>query len=217
MTPDESDRIQDRRGKLFVISAPSGAGKTTLVHRLMQLHPQMRFSISYTTRRQRHNETDGIDYFFVSKKRFDEMVSAGDLLEHAEVFGNRYGTGRRQVDRLLAQGFDVLLEIDWQGARQVRANMPDCCSIFLLPPSIEELERRLRGRSTDEERVIRHRLTEALGDMSHWGEFDHVVINDVLDEAVETLRAIVEGKPAGTDTADPTVGARVRSALAGKA
>lgn len=208
--------MSDRRGKLFVISAPSGAGKTTLVHRLMQSHPRMRFSISYTTRRQRHNETDGIDYFFVTQKRFDEMVSAGDFLEHAEVFGNRYGTGRHQVAQLLDQGFDVLLEIDWQGAQQVRANMPDCCSIFLLPPSIEELERRLRGRSTDDEQVIRHRLGEALGDMAHWDEFDHVVINDVLDEAVRALRAIVEGRPAGSNTADPMVRARVRSALADK-
>ncbi len=174
----------------------------------------MRFSVSYTTRQQRRNETDGADYFFITERRFDEMISAGDFLEYAEVFGNHYGTGRQQVEELLDQGFHVLLEIDWQGARQVRANMPECCSIFVLPPSIEELERRLRGRSTDDERVIRRRLGEAIGDMSHWDEFDHVVINDALDDSVEALRAIAAGTAAGTETKDPAVRERVRSALA---
>ena len=206
--------MNSRRGRLYVISAPSGAGKTTLVHRLMAAHPGMRFSISYTTRRKRRGEVEGQDYFFVTKARFDEMIKAEEFLEYARVFGNWYGTGRGQVEALLDTGFDVLLEIDWQGAQQVRVNMPDCCSIFVLPPSVAELERRLRGRSTDPEEVIQRRLGEALGDISHWQEFDHVIINDDLDQSVAALRALAAGQTATTDSQDPEVRRRVQAVLA---
>lgn len=183
-----------RRGSLLVISAPSGAGKTTLVRRLMDRQQALHFSISHTTRPKRRGEQHGKDYFFVDDEEFESIRARDGFLEHAEVFGNRYGTSREQVDQLLADGSDVLLEIDWQGAQQVRANLPECISIFILPPSLEELEARLRGRSTDSEAVIRRRLGEAIGDISHWREFDHVIINDDLDEAVEELLAVVRGE-----------------------
>jgi guanylate kinase len=160
----------------------------------MERQPTLHFSISHTTRPKRRGETHGHDYFFVDDKEFESIRARGGFLEHAEVFGNRYGTGREQVEQLLADGRDVLLEIDWQGAQQVRANLPECVSIFILPPSMDELEARLRGRSTDSEEVIRRRLAEAIGDISHWREFDHVIINDDLDEAVEELLAIVRGQ-----------------------
>jgi len=183
-----------RRGDLLVISAPSGAGKTTLVRHLMEHQPSLYFSISHTTRPMRRGERHGHDYFFVDDDEFETIRRRGGFLEHAEVFGNRYGTSREQVEQLLADGKDVLLEIDWQGAQQVRASLPDCVSIFVLPPSLEELEARLRGRSTDSEEVIQRRLGEAIGDISHWREFDHVIINDDLDDAVEELVAVVRGQ-----------------------
>ena len=206
--------MNSQPGRLFVISAPSGAGKTTLGHRLMAMPPDMRFSVSYTTRKKRTGEVDGEDYFFVTETRFREMIKAGEFLEYANVFGNWYGTGRGQVEALLDAGLDVLLEIDWQGARQVRTNMPDCCSIFVLPPSVAELERRLRGRSTDSEAVVRRRLGEAFGDMSHWQEFDHVIINDDLEQSVAALQALVAGQTAATDSRDPEVRRRVQAMLA---
>jgi len=181
------------RGRLFVIAAPSGAGKTSLVRALMEREPGLRFSISFTTRRQRPNEVHGKDYFFVAKEEFERMVAAGAFLEHARVFDNSYGTARKQVADSLAAGQDLILEIDWQGAAQIRAAMPDCISIFILPPSRAELERRLRGRGTDAEDVIRRRLSDAAADMTHWREFDYVVVNDDFDSVVEELRAIVAG------------------------
>jgi len=181
------------RGRLFVIAAPSGAGKTSLVRALMEREPGLRFSISFTTRRQRPNEVHGKDYFFVAKEEFERMVAAGAFLEHARVFDNSYGTARKQVEDSLAAGQDLILEIDWQGAAQIRAAMPDCISIFILPPSRAELERRLRGRGTDAEDVIRRRLSDAAADMTHWREFDYVVVNDDFDSVVEELRAIVAG------------------------
>lgn len=201
------------RGRLFVFSAPSGAGKTTLVRRIMQQRPELRFSISYTTRPRRSGEKDGRDYHFLDRDQFEAMRDAGEFLEHAEVFGNYYGTGRRQVEDLCAAGHNVLLEIDWQGARQVRNNQPDCCSVFILPPSVEELERRLRGRETDAAQVIARRLGEAVEDMAHWSEFDHVVINDRLEDATAAVLAIVAGEAAGTSTRDPEVRARVAALL----
>ena len=182
------------RGRLFVIAAPSGAGKTSLVHALMEREPGLRFSISYTTRRQRPNETHGRDYFFVDRDEFERMVAAGGFLEHAQVFDNSYGTSRRQVEESLASGQDLILEIDWQGAAQVRRAMPECISIFILPPSRAELERRLRGRGTDSEDVIRRRLRDAASDMTHWREFDHVVVNDDFGQALTQLQAIVAGR-----------------------
>jgi len=205
----------DSRGQLFVFSAPSGAGKTTLVRQVMRERPELTFSVSYTTRPRREGEKHGHDYFFLSRDDFETMRDDGEFLEHADVFGNYYGTGRQQVDRMRDDGRDVLLEIDWQGARQVRDNEPDCRSIFILPPSVEELERRLRGRQTDSEEVIQRRLGEAVDDMTHWEEFDHVVINDELDIAAGQLLAAMAGISAATSTQDPGVRRRVEALLGG--
>jgi guanylate kinase len=183
-----------RRGRLFVIAAPSGAGKTSLVRALMEREPGLRFSISYTTRAQRPNEVHGRDYFFVSREEFDRMVAAGEFLEHATVFDNSYGTARAQVQESLAAGQDLILEIDWQGARQIREALPECRTIFILPPSRPELERRLRGRGTDSEEVIQRRLRDAASDMGHWREFEYVVVNDAFDQALAELQAIVDGR-----------------------
>jgi guanylate kinase len=185
--------VSDPQAKLFVIAAPSGAGKTTLVHAVVAKHPELRFSISYTTRPQRRNEADGVDYMFVDASEFAALRDAGELLEYAEVFDNQYGTSRAQVEEHLRQGHHVVLEIDWQGARQVRESMPECITIFILPPSHEELVRRLRDRRTDSDEVIARRLRDAVSDMSHWGEFDYVVINDDLDNAVADLEDILAG------------------------
>jgi len=180
-----------RRGQLFVIAAPSGAGKTSLVRALMQREPGLRFSISYTTRPQRPAEVHGRDYFFVTQPEFEGMVTAGAFLEHARVFDNYYGTARRQVEDSLAAGQDLILEIDWQGAAQIRRAMPECHTVFILPPSRAELERRLRGRGTDSEEVIQRRLRDTAGDMGHWDEFDYVVVNDDFERALGDLQAIV--------------------------
>ena len=196
-----------RRGRLFVIAAPSGAGKTSLVRALMEREPGLRFSISYTTRKQRPNETHGRDYHYVSKDDFERMVAAGAFLEHARVFDNDYGTARQQVEESLAAGQDLILEIDWQGAGQIRAALPECRTVFILPPSRAELERRLRGRGTDAEEVIRRRLDDAAADMTHWREFDYVVVNDDFDEALQALQEIVEGR-------DPPHARRERAGLA---
>jgi guanylate kinase len=182
-----------RSAKLFVIAAPSGAGKTTLVKALVARNPSLTFSVSYTTREKRNTEEEGKDYFFVSEEQFLELERQGELLESARVFDNRYGTGRAQVESRLADGRDVILEIDWQGARQVRQSKPDCESIFILPPSLAELERRLRDRRTDSEAVIERRLKDAISDISHWNEFDYVIINDDLRKAVLELAAIITG------------------------
>jgi guanylate kinase len=182
-----------RSAKLFVIAAPSGAGKTTLVKALVERNPSLTFSVSYTTREKRNTEEEGKDYFFVSEEQFLELERQGELLESARVFDNRYGTGRAQVESRLADGRDVILEIDWQGARQVRQSKPDCESIFILPPSLAELERRLRDRRTDSEAVIERRLKDAISDISHWNEFDYVIINDDLRKAVLELAAIITG------------------------
>ena len=183
-----------QRGKLFVIAAPSGAGKTSLGRALMQRQPGLRFSISYTTRKQRPAEQHGRDYFFVDKTEFQRMIAAGEFLEHAQVFDNFYGTSKAQVEGLLSAGDSVLLEIDWQGARQIRSALPECESIFILPPSRAELERRLRDRATDSEEVIARRLRDSIADMSHWNEFDYVVVNDDFERATQQLEAIVTGQ-----------------------
>ncbi len=180
-------------GSLYVIAAPSGAGKTTLVKALVERNPALKFSISYTTRQQRSNEEHGRDYFFVNDHVFLDLQEQGELLESAVVFDNHYGTSRSQVEEHLGAGANVVLEIDWQGAQQVRDSMPACVSIFILPPSCPELERRLRGRQTDSDAVIARRLADALGDMSHWDEFDYVIINDDLDLAVTELESVFKG------------------------
>jgi guanylate kinase len=180
-------------GRLWVIAAPSGAGKTSLVRGLLERNARLKFSISYTTRPQRSGEIDGRDYFFVSVAEFQRMAAEQAFLEHAQVFDHWYGTGRRHVEDLLAGGFSVVLEIDWQGARQVRERAPASRSIFILPPTVAELERRLRGRGTDSEATIQRRLRDSLADMTHWSEFDYVVINDDFDGALERLAAIIAG------------------------
>jgi guanylate kinase len=181
-------------GRLYVVAAPSGAGKTSLVKALMEREPRIRFSVSYTTRTPRTTEIPGRDYHFVSPERFEAMVANGEFLEHAKVFDNCYGTGVRTVQEALANGEQLLLEIDWQGARQVRARLPEAVSIFILPPSRLALEQRLRGRSTDSDQVIQRRLRDADNDLSHWNEFDYVVVNDDFDQALEDLQAIVDNR-----------------------
>ena len=176
-----------------MIAAPSGAGKTSLVRALMEREKALRFSVSYTTRPQRPTETAGRDYFFVSRDEFEAMVTRGEFLEHARVFDNQYGTARAQVEALLRSGQDLILEIDWQGAQQIRRAMPESVSIFILPPSRHELERRLRGRGTDSEDVIERRLRDAASDMTHWNEFDFVVVNDDFERALEDLLGVVRG------------------------
>jgi len=201
-------------GKLFVIAAPSGAGKTSLVHALLARVPALRFSTSYTTRPQRPAEEDGRDYFFVDQREFERMVDADEFLEHAQVFDNCYGTSAAHVSSLIADGHSVLLEIDWQGAQQIRARAPESVSIFILPPSVPELERRLRGRKTDSDEVIARRLRDALGDMSHWDEFDYVVVNDDFSAALDDLAAIVAGAGDAHATDSGPVRARVEAVLA---
>ena len=186
--------MEQRKGKLFVFAAPSGAGKTTLVHAVVTKRPELRFSISYTTRKPRKNEADGVDYLFVTEKKFMQLRDEGEMLEYAKVFDNYYATSRSQVEKHLADNRNVILEIDWEGAQQVRESMPECVTIFILPPSVEELERRLRDRRTDSAEVIERRLRDALSDMSHWTEFDHVIINDDLNQAIADLEDVLDGE-----------------------
>lgn len=178
-------------GTLFIIAAPSGAGKTTLVGRLLADDRQVVHSVSYTTRPPRPDEADGREYHFIDVQRFLAMRSRGEFAEWAEVHGNFYGTSRDWLAARISAGDDVLLEIDWQGAQQVRRQFPDAVGIFILPPSIGELERRLRQRATDSDDVINRRLAAALGEMRHVAEFDFVIINNVLAEALEDLKAAV--------------------------
>jgi guanylate kinase len=184
-----------RRGSLFVIAAPSGAGKTTLVKAVVARDPSLRVSISHTTRKQREQEVPGRDYNFVTVDEFRRLKNAGEFLENAQVFDNFYGTGRAQVEALRNAGHDVILEIDWQGARQVRAAQPDCKSVFILPPSRHELETRLRNRKTDSDAVIERRLRDSIADMSHFAEFDRVIVNDEFESAVRQLLEILRGAP----------------------
>jgi guanylate kinase len=180
-----------RRGLLFVVSAPSGTGKTTIVERLVQVVPNLSLSRSYTSRPSRDGECDGKDYNFITRDRFDEMVRTDAFLEWADVFGNRYGTGAADAERELSSGRDLVLVIDVQGARTVRARRPDIIGIFMLPPSFEVLEHRLRGRSKDSEEAIRRRLATARAEIAAVSEYDYVVVNDELDACVDRLRAIV--------------------------
>ena len=202
------------RGRLWVVAAPSGAGKTSLVRALLERESRLRFSISYTTRPRRSSETEGRDYLFVSEARFLEMVKEGAFLEYAQVFDHWYGTGKAHVRGLLDDGWSVVLEIDWQGARQVRERAPDSRSIFILPPTVAELERRLRGRATDSEATIQRRLRDALADMAHWSEFDYVVVNDDFDAALERLAAIIGGLKTACRADSPQTRARAEAILA---
>lgn len=178
-------------GNLYVVAAPSGAGKTTLVKRLLQNESEVRLSISYTTRLPRPGEENGREYHFIDVETFRSMIDQGDFLEWAEVHGNFYGTSKSWITNQMAVGSDVLLEIDWQGAQQVRAAFPEAIGIFILPPSLEELERRLTGRGTDSREVIVRRLAAAQAEMRHVGEFDYAIINDDLERALDDLRSIL--------------------------
>jgi len=182
---------QADHGSLFVIAAPSGAGKTSLVNSLMVQDQRLVLSISHTTRKPRPGEENGKHYHFVSKESFEQMVESGDFMEHARVFDHFYGSNRNSVAQQLKQNRDVILEIDWQGARQVRSAFPDCCQIFIIPPSLETLRERLTGRGQDSESVIRRRMQDARAEISHWQEFDQLVVNDDFDTALEELQVII--------------------------
>ena len=181
-------------GTLYIVAAPSGAGKTSLTKALLEQEPGIALSVSYTSRLPRPNEVDGVHYHFVSRGVFEEMIRRGEFFEHAVVHGDLKGTARTAVERTLAQGKDVLLEIDWQGARQVRAQMPDTVSIFILPPSRAELERRLRARAADSEEVIRRRLSDSRADIAHAQEFDYLIVNDEFATALAEMHAIVKNR-----------------------
>jgi guanylate kinase len=185
-----------KRGRLFVIAAPSGAGKTSLVRALLEQAPSLHLSVSHTTRSQRANEANGREYHFVTVGAFRELIDRGQFLEHAQVFDNLYGTSRVFVEQRLAAGQDVVLEIDWQGAQQVRRALPQCVSVFILPPSRATLAQRLASRGTDSPQVIERRLRDAAADMSHYREFDYVIVNDDFAHAVADLRRIVAGDAA---------------------
>jgi guanylate kinase len=201
------------QGILFIISAASGAGKTSLVKGLLGRNLGLRLSVSFSTRAPRSGEQDGVHYHFVSTDRFLRMVEAGEFLEHAQVFGNLYGTAASSVRSELDQGRDLLLEIDWQGARQVRKRFPEAVSVFVLPPSAQVLEQRLRDRGLDSDRVIEDRMVEARSEMSHYGEYDYLVVNDVFEDALEDLACLVKAERLRRSNGE----ARLRTLLAGLA
>ena len=176
---------------LYVVAAPSGGGKTSLINALLEKDDRVSLSVSYTTRSARPGEKDGVHYHFVDDPAFIGLIGRNALLEHAEVFGHRYGTGREAVEKKLRAGFDVLLDIDWQGARQIRKSFPSCCTIFILPPSLETLRNRLARRGQDSEDVIEERMREARTEISHSSEFDYLIINDDFDQALADLQSIV--------------------------
>ena len=203
-----------RRGRLFVIAAASGTGKTSLVKALMQRAPTLHFSVSHTTRKPRPNEVPGCDYHFVDHATFRRMIDAGEFLEHASVFDNLYGTSQAAVEAALARGEDLLLEIDWQGAQQVRKRLPEAIDVFILPPSRAALEERLRGRGTDSPEVIARRLADSVTELSHWGEFRYVVVNDRFEDALADLERIVAGDGTGLARDRPGLAAFAAQILA---
>ena len=203
-----------KHGRLFVIAAPSGAGKTSLVKALLASEPRLRLSVSHTTRKRRPTEEDGREYHFVPVPQFERLVARGEFLEHARVFDNFYGTARRFVEEQLRQGHDVILEIDWQGAQQVRRAMPQCVSIFILPPSRRALAERLARRATDSPEIIARRLRDAAADMSHYREFDYLIVNDDFAQAVSDLRRIVAGRGEDLTSARPELAVLLGELLA---
>jgi guanylate kinase len=180
-------------GKLFIFSAASGTGKTSLAKALVEQMPDVAFSVSHTTRAPRPGEQHGVHYYFVNQAQFDEMVAADRFLEHAKVFGNSYGTSRAVTENLLRQGKSVIFDIDWQGARAIKEKMPEAVSIFILPPSRAALQERLTGRGQDAPEVIDKRMRAAVSEMSHYKEFDHLVVNDDFNAALADLKAIIRG------------------------
>lgn len=183
------------RGILYTVSAPSGAGKTSLVKSLLEQCPALRVSVSHTTRPQRPGEIDKTNYHFIDRPTFEAMMDRGEFLEQAEVFGNLYGTSQKWVEQTLADGTDVILEIDWQGAQQIRRLMPDSIGIFILPPSLEALLLRLNGRGQDDSAIIEKRMAQAREEISHYTEADYLVVNDTFDQALSDLAAIVRAEP----------------------
>jgi guanylate kinase len=179
------------RANLYVVAAPSGGGKTSLINALLEKDGRVSLSVSYTTRAARPGEQDGVHYHFIDDPTFVGLIEKNAFLEHAGVFGHRYGTGRDAVERKLHAGFDVLLDIDWQGARQIRESFPSCCTIFILPPSLEALRNRLARRGQDSEEVIEERMRDAQAEISHSSEFDYLIINDDFDKALSKLQSIV--------------------------
>ncbi len=184
---------QPRRGLLIILSSPSGAGKSTLARRIMAWDPTLRFSVSATTRAPREGEVDGREYHFRSRAAFEAMVAAGEMLEHAEVFGNFYGSPRGPVEAAMHEGRDTLFDVDWQGGQQIKASVlgKDAVSVFILPPSMAELEHRLRSRAQDSDAVIRDRMAKSLAEISHWPEYDYVLVNDDIDRAEAQLKTIL--------------------------
>lgn len=190
-----NDAAIHRRGLMLVLSSPSGAGKSTISKALLQAEPQLAMSVSATTRTPRPGEVDGKDYHFIALERMKGMIDQGEFLEHAKVFDNYYGTPRAPVEAALASGKDVLFDIDWQGTQQVAANArPDLVTVFVLPPSVEELEKRLRGRAQDPEEVIQKRMSKAADEMSHWPEYDYVIVNRDLDVSIASVRSILHAE-----------------------
>ena len=183
--------MQDGLGTLFTVSAPSGAGKTSLLEALIGRSSDLQVSVSHTTRARRSGETDGINYHFIDRETFQAMLAGNEFLEHAEVFGNYYGTSAKWVNKRLASGTDVILEIDWQGAGQIKRLIPETQSIFILPPSRETLYERLRGRGQDDEETIARRMAQAVSEMSHYIEYDYLVVNADFDRAVDDLAAVI--------------------------
>lgn len=179
---------------LFVVAAPSGGGKTSLISALLRQDGQIKLSVSYTTRPPRPGEVDGVHYHFVDETTFLELIQRDALLEHAQVFDYRYGTGRDAVEQQLAAGFDVILDIDWQGARQIRESFPACHTIFIIPPSLDSLRQRLVRRGQDSEAVIRRRMRDAQAEISHWDEFDAIIVNDDFEQALAELQALVRSE-----------------------
>jgi guanylate kinase len=181
------------KGRLFIFSAASGTGKTSLAKALVERMPDLAFSVSHTTRAPRPGEQHGVHYYFVNQVQFDEMVAGDRFLEHAKVFGNSYGTSRAATENLLRQGKNIILDIDWQGARAIKEKMPESVSVFILPPSRVALEERLINRGQDTPEVIARRMREAVSEMSHYKEFDHVVVNDDFEAALKDLQAVIRG------------------------
>ena len=197
-----------RRGILIILSSPSGAGKSTLSRRLLEFDPAVRFSISATTRPPRPGEQEGRDYFFKSRREFEAMAAAGEMLEHAEVFGNRYGTPREPVEAAISEGQDVLFDVDWQGGQQIRnSSLRDAVvSIFILPPSMAELESRLRARGQDTPEVVASRMEKSRDEISHWAEYDYVLVNANLAQCEEELRAVIAAERLRRDRRPELVG-----------
>lgn len=183
--------MRQKKGSLFVISAPSGAGKTTLCQKLREIVPDVKFSVSYTTRKPRAGEVDGVHYSFVDEDEFRSMIAEGEFVEWAQVHGNFYGTSKRRIEVMINEGFDVILDIDVQGGRQIKEHFPDSVLIFVLPPSMDELKKRLTGRMSDAEDVIKKRLKNAADEIREYKNYDYVIINDNFDDALEEIVAII--------------------------